>query len=257
MDQDLKWLFEVHEGLPRQGPGDFASTQRAFLVMQNLPPKPNILDIGCGPGKQTLDLAKIGDGTITAVDNHQPFVNILNKHAEQLHFSDWIHGQKGDMTNLIFNHETFDVIWSEGAIYIMGFENGLTSWKPFLKKGGYIAVTEACWLKSNPPEELKKFWEDCYPAMQDIKNNLEMIKQVGYKIIDHFILPESAWWDDYYIPLEINIKKFREKHKDNQEALNYADSEQQEIDFYRKYSDYYGYVFFVMKKEDSCQKTLK
>jgi ubiquinone/menaquinone biosynthesis C-methylase UbiE len=249
MEQDLKWLFEVHEGLPRQGPGDFSSTKKAFFLMKDLPPKPAILDIGCGPGKQTLDLAKITEGKIIAIDNHQPFVDILNKNAGQLNLSHRAHGQVGDMNNLSFDHEFFDIIWSEGAIYNIGFENGLNRWKPFLKSGGFIAVTEACWLKTNSPEKLQKFWEVCYPAMQDINGNLKIIKRTGYKIIDHFVLPEFSWWNDYYTPLEKNIVQFRGRHKNNQEALAYVDSEQQEIDFYRKYSDYYGYVFYVMRKD--------
>ena len=249
MEQDLKWLFEVHEGLPRQGPGDFTSTERAFLLMRGLLPKPTILDIGCGPGKQTLDLAKFTDGKIIAIDNHQPFVDILNKNAEKLNLSNKVHGQNCDMNNLNFDQESFDIIWSEGAIYNIGFKNGLKSWKPFLKSGGFIAVTEACWLKSNPPEELLKFWQDCYPAMLDLNGNLDIIKQTGFKVIDYFVLPESSWWDDYYTPLEKNMIQFRNKYKNDQEALAYADLEQQEIDFYRKYSDFYGYVFFVMKNK--------
>jgi SAM-dependent methyltransferase len=50
------------------------------------------------------------------------------------------------MDALDFDDETFDIIWSEGAIYIMGFETGVKQWRNFLKPGGYLAVSEITWL---------------------------------------------------------------------------------------------------------------
>jgi SAM-dependent methyltransferase len=55
------------------------------------------------------------------------------------------------MKDLPFGREQFDLIWSEGAIYIMGFEQGLRAWKVFCKKGGHIVVSDCAWFEQNPP----------------------------------------------------------------------------------------------------------
>jgi ubiquinone/menaquinone biosynthesis C-methylase UbiE len=216
-------------------------------MLKDLPPKPHILDIGCGPGMQTMDLIKLTKGTIVAVDNHQPYLDALNGKVTHAGFSGRIQVMNHDMFALDFKDKSFDVIWSEGAIYIIGFEKGIKSWKPLLKKSGYLVVSEVSWLKPDAPKELKSFWEECYPAIQDIKGNLEIIRNNEYKIIGCFTLPESAWWNDYYNPLEKKLILFREKYKNNEEALQFAEIEQAEMDLYRKFSDYYGYVFYIMQ----------
>jgi ubiquinone/menaquinone biosynthesis C-methylase UbiE len=48
-------------------------------MIRDLPRKPRIIDIGCGPGMQTVELAKLSKGSIEVVDNHQPFLDQLRK----------------------------------------------------------------------------------------------------------------------------------------------------------------------------------
>ena len=86
-----------------------------------------------------------------------------------------------------------------------------------------------------------------YPAIKTISQNIEIIEDVGYSLIDHFTLPDSAWWEDYYNPLEKRIKRFQEKYTGDKEALEFANASQQEIDLFRKYSNVYGYVFYIMQ----------
>ncbi|HXG68618.1 MAG TPA: class I SAM-dependent methyltransferase [Blastocatellia bacterium] len=247
-DRAREIFFEIHRGLPREGPGDSASTRKAFSMLADLPPQPKILDIGCGPGKQTLDLAALTDGEIIAVDNHQPYLDALEEQARQQGLSDRIRVMNTDMFALKFPEASFDVIWAEGSIYIIGFARGLKEWKALLRKSGYLAASELTWLKPDPPDEARKYLEEAYPAMQDVEGNLQIIKDSGYKTVDYFALPESAWWDDYYAPLEGRLKILQEKYKGDEEALAVLEMERAEIDLYRKYSDFYGYVFYIMQK---------
>lgn len=62
----------------REGLGNTECTQQAFALLEDLPSKPRILDVGCGPGAQTIDLSRLANGTIMAVDNHAPFLQSLN-----------------------------------------------------------------------------------------------------------------------------------------------------------------------------------
>ncbi|MCK5581393.1 MAG: class I SAM-dependent methyltransferase, partial [Candidatus Omnitrophica bacterium] len=79
--EGIEYIYELCELLPRGGPGDNESTRRAFDAIPKLSEQPLILDIGCGPGMQTLELAKISKGKITALDNYQGFLDILMKKA--------------------------------------------------------------------------------------------------------------------------------------------------------------------------------
>ena len=240
-------FFEVHSGLPREGPGDNESTKKAYLTLQDLPENPRILDIGCGPGMQTIALAKLSKGRIDAVDNHQPFLEQLKKKAEEEGVSEKITVVNGDMLALNYEDGSFDLIWSEGAIFVIGFEKGLREWRNLLTNKGYIVVSELSWLKPDPPEDVRNFFMEGYPGIKTINENLETIKKAGYRIIEHFVLPEESWWNNYYTPIEAKIPSMKLKYKDDKEALDFLAAEELEIDMFRKYSDYYGYVFYVMQ----------
>ncbi|MFA6451089.1 MAG: class I SAM-dependent methyltransferase, partial [bacterium] len=79
----MEIFFEIHSDNPREGPGSNEATQRAFDAMTGLPKEPVILDLGCGPGMQTIHLAKISGGEISAVDNHAPFIDVLKANAAE------------------------------------------------------------------------------------------------------------------------------------------------------------------------------
>jgi ubiquinone/menaquinone biosynthesis C-methylase UbiE len=250
-DKSLNLFFELHHDLPRQAPGDREFTQRAFQMCRDMPRKPKILDVGCGPGQQTLDLLEISDGNIIAVDNHQPYLDELMRRVQQAGVQDRVAPLKKDMQELEFDPETFDLIWAEGSIYILGFQKGLKTWKRFLKPGGYIAVTELTWLQPDTPAELLAFWNEAYPAMQDIDANVDEFHNQGYELKGHFVLPESAWWNNYYYPLQQKMPSFRKSYEDEARAQEIISTEQREIDLYKMYADYYGYVFYVAQRIES------
>jgi ubiquinone/menaquinone biosynthesis C-methylase UbiE len=243
-----KIFFEIHKDNPREGPGNFESTWKAYTLMKKLPTVPKLLDIGCGPGMQTIHLAQISNAIIYAIDTYDYFIHTLNQKIIEKKLTDRIFAIKGDMGALNFEKDFFDIIWGEGSIYIIGVEKGLELWKPYLKSGGYIAVTEVSWLKSGRPRVLKQFWDAIYPKMNFIDDNLSIINKAGYKMIGQFVIPECAWKDEYYYYIEKKLLQLTEKYKNDPDAMEILNSEEKEIDMYRKYSDYYGYVFYIMEK---------
>ena len=140
-------FFEIFNSLPRQGPGTTEATQKAFRTILKLQSIHRILDIGCGTGAQTLDLGRITDARILALDNHFQFIKNLQNHARNMGPSEKIKGVVGDMFSLSFINQKFNLIWSEGAIYIIGFNRGLKEWRDLLRPFGYMAVTEVIWIK--------------------------------------------------------------------------------------------------------------
>jgi SAM-dependent methyltransferase len=187
---DIFW--EIHSNLPRESPGNDASTRRAFLMLTDLPRAPRVLDVGCGPGMQTLELARITDGPITALDTHQPFLDELTKRAKKAGVADRITTMCVSMFAMPFSPESFDVIWSEGAMYLIGLREGLARWKSFLTTKGYIVITEPCWLKSDVPDDVRACWGE-YPAMTTVDDCCRIIADAGYCEVGHFTLPEAAW----------------------------------------------------------------
>lgn len=240
-------FYEIFSDLPRQGPGNKRSTIRAAKLIKDIPKEPKILDIGCGTGKQTMELANYFGGEIIALDNHAPYLDILNQNSKRLGYGDIITTINCDMGNMPFTNNSFDLIWAEGSIYIAGFKEGLNEWKRLLKKNAYLAITEISWLKDNQPEEVNEFFINEYPAMCSIDQNLEMIASEGYTLVDYFILAPIAWWDDFYIPLENRLKSLRQKYFESESELELIEFVQLEIDLYRKYPDVYGYVFYIMQ----------
>ncbi len=251
--EGIEYLYELCDDLPRAGPGDNESTRRAFAFMNNLPDHPSILDIGCGPGMQTLELAKISNGTITALDNHQPFLDSLMKKAAKAGLDKRIIPKKQSMFDMDFGGSLFDIVWSEGALYIMGFQNGLRQCSKLLNAKGYLAVTEAVYLKPNPPQPLSAYFKKEYPAMKQDGDCIEMILNEGLHLISHFTLPKSAWLINYYSPMAEKLDKLMAKYRSNSVASKLFDSAREEIELFKKYSDYFGYEFFIMNRDGSAK----
>lgn len=247
MDLDLELLLDIHKDMPRQGSGRDKYTQKAFEIIPKIN-HPKILDIGCGPGMQTIKLAKISDGEITGIDIFQQYLDQFQKLIEQEKLQDRVKAVNQSMFEIKYPEEHFDIIWAEGSIFIIGFEKGLLEWKKYIKPNRYLAVHEMTWLRDNPPKEISEYWERVYPDITTIDDNIGIIKKCGYKLLGYFPLPEDAWWDLYYTPLEKRLKDLRIKFKDNPKAMAMIEEEQLEINLFRKYNSWYGSVFYVMQK---------
>ncbi len=233
--------------MPRQGPGYSEATEKAWSLIPSVPPHPTILDIGCGTGTQTRDLAGLSDGTITAVDNHQPFLDRITEWAKQEGVSHRVRTVQASMDDLPFEKEEFDIIWSEGAIDIMGFEKGLSLWKQYCKKGGYIVVSDLTLFQSPAPEELIEFLKTYGVTLYTEEEKSRQVSDAGLQLLHMFRLGEKGWLEHFYEPMEKVIEKFRKDKGDVPECTAILDAFEQEAVIYRKYGNYYGYTFFVMR----------
>ncbi|MGD9044484.1 MAG: class I SAM-dependent methyltransferase [Desulfobacterales bacterium] len=246
--EGMEYFYELFESLPRCGPGDNISTRKAFNTIPNPPVHPLVLDIGCGPGVQTIELAKLSKGSVIALDNHQAFLDKLTKKAEMEALLNRIVPKNKSMLDMDFEDNTFDIIWSEGALYFMGFQNGLRRCHQLLKDDGFLAVTEIVYLVNNPPAPLIEYFEKEYPDIKVVKDKIELIRNERFHLISNFTLPKSSWLDSFYLPMEEELTRLNRKYQGNEIALGIFEQMKNEIDLYKKFSDFYGYEFFIMQK---------
>jgi len=189
--------------------------------------KPQILDVGCGSGVPTIELAKLSDGEIVGIDIDQSLLDRLNRKIAEECLSNRVKAVKCSLFEIDFPDESFDIIWAEGSIHIIGFEKGLREWNRLLKTDGFLVV---------------------HDEIKNMSNKLEKIPSYGYKLINYFSLPEDAWWIEYYSPLEIRIKELRMKHSNDPEALKILKKYQNEIDMVKKNPKDCDSGFYIMKK---------
>lgn len=247
-DVDFNMICTHFGNLNRQGPGSIEATKKALSFIPELSEDAQIADIGCGTGTQTLTLAKNTKGYVTGIDLFPNFTEKLNSRAKKQNLSNKVKAITGDMTKLTIAENSLDLLWSEGAIYNIGFEKGINEWKRFIKKGGYIAVTDATWFTKNRPAEIEKFWADAYNEVTTPEIKIAQILKAEYKFIASFVLPTECWTTNYYEPQKSVQKKMLEERKDDKSFAEFIAMQRHEAQMYEKYKSYYGYVFYIAQK---------
>jgi serine/threonine-protein kinase HipA len=242
-----KAFLTLHRDMPRQGPGSDASTTKAIAKLPALPPSASVVDLGCGPGRQTLVLARTLRSRVVAIDICQQYLDQLVASAADAGLSDYVETRNMPMQALDHRPESLDLVWSEGALYTGGVSKMLRLLRPKLKTTGYVAFTEISWLMEAPPQEALDFWKP-YPAMRDIRGNVATITGAGYAAFDHFTLPAADWWDEYYTPLLARVEALRPSCENGSPLAAVLDEAENEIDLYRLYGDSYGYVFYLCSR---------
>ncbi len=245
---DLKLICEYYSSVERQGPGSPEVTTKALSFIDNLTNESKIADIGCGTGGQTMVIANHTPGQITGLDLFPTFIDLFNVNSQKLNLQDRVNGVVGSMDSLPFRNEELDLIWSEGAIYNIGFERGMNEWHKYLKTGAFIAVSEASWFTEVRPVEIDEFWKDAYPGIDTVSHKVMQMQKAGYIPMATFVLPENCWIEHFYAPQVPAQEKFLKKHVGNKAAEGFIENQRHEADLYRKYKEFYGYVFYIGKK---------
>jgi SAM-dependent methyltransferase len=208
-------------------------------------------DLGCGSGGQTLTLAQSIDASITAVDLFPRFLNELKEKAENLGVREKITTLEASIDNLPFGKGEFDLIWSEGAIYNIGFEKGVEKWKDFLREGGYLALSEITWTTLHRPKELEEFWSREYPEIDTAAGKIRILEDHGFTLTGYFNLPESDWMEHYYKPLEQSFDDFLERNSHSELALEIVEEQKREIELYQRFKDHFSYGFYIARKDET------
>lgn len=202
-------------------------TQKAFRMLPEMN-KPCVLDIGCGTGVPTMELARLTDGQIVGTDINQTLLDKLNRKIKEAGLTHRVETIRCSMSEMNFREKSFDIIWAEGSIWVIGFKRGLKEWKRFLKPGGYLVI---------------------HDEIKDINKKLQQISDCGYELLEHFLLSEDIWWNEYYEPLEKHINDLRIKYADENKDVQKLEKEEQEIDMFKKNPELFKSVFYILRKE--------
>lgn len=246
---ELELLVDLHKRHRRQGPGCDTETERA-LEMAGIDRgrRLRIADIGCGTGASTRVLACLLDAEIIAVDRLRPFLEELAERAAREGWSERITTLCCGMEDLPFEPESLDVIWSEGAIYNIGFERGIVDWRPYLRPGGVLVASEITWLTAWRPQEIEQHWEREYPEIDTASARIRQLESHAYTPLGYFVLPEHCWTAHYYAPIEAGFDAFLERHGHSTSARAIVEAERREIDLYARYKSHYGYGVYAARK---------
>lgn len=246
---EIELLIDLHRDGPRQGPGGDEQTRLAIRLsgltgLSGL----RIADIGCGTGAATRVLARDLDATVTAVDCLPEFIAELERAAASTALAHRIETLVASMDAAPFEPGSLDAIWSEGAIYNVGFENGLRAWRPFLKPGGILAVSELTWLTADRPEELQRHWDREYPEVGTAAEKIAQLERSGYSPIGYFVVPKHCWLDNYYRPLQARFEDFLDRNAHSAEAAAVVAAEREEITLYERHADFVSYGYYLARK---------
>jgi ubiquinone/menaquinone biosynthesis C-methylase UbiE len=201
-------------------------TSRALEMLPEFV-EPSILDIGCGTGVPTIELARLIDGQITAVDIDKSRLERLEEKVKKEDLTERVKVMHCSMFNLKFPDESFDIIWAEGSIAMIGFARGIKEWSRLIKSDGFLVV---------------------HDNTDDIAQKLEQVDRCGYILINHFTIPGDIWWSEYYEPLEKSIEQLRGECHNDRKALVQFEKEQLEVDKVKNNPQSYSSTFFIMQK---------
>jgi len=202
-------------------------TRRAFLRLPRLM-KPRILDIGCGSGLPTLELANLSDGEVTGIDTDKTCIDELNRKINERALSNRVEAINISLFESGFPDESFDVIWSEGVIGTISFERELKEWRRLLKPHGYLVI----------------HYQQIFATYA-----VSSLPQHGYSLSDTVLLPEDAWWKEFYEPLEGKMAALLHKYANSADALKLLGQLQGEIDMVKKSPREFRSAFYIMRKE--------
>ena len=241
----IKALIELHRGLERQGPGDTEFSEFIISQIPELPTNPRIADIGCGAGSGTLFLAEKFQSKVRAVDLSREFLNELEDRAKQQGLEHLVETIEGDMGYLGWEPDSIDLLWSEGAAYIITFKGALEAWRPLMARNGIAVISEMNYFTTDIPEPVRVYWNNAYPTIGTESDNDNYANSTGFEILGIHRLPEKAWWNNYYGPLRENMLSF--KDSEDRVMQSVIKDTEEEMNLFERYADYYGYSFYILK----------
>ena len=223
----LKHRVYVELGLDEIRKNLLKFTQKAYILLPKRD-SPEILELGAGTGVVSMELYHLSHGKITCIDIDTEALEVLKQKVKESNLQNQLTVKNQSLLELDYPKENFDIIWAEGVIQFIGFENALEQWKQYLKPSGNLVI---------------------HDDAKDIPLKLDLAEEKGYNVIHHFILPVDEWWDEYYVHLDHKLIELRQKYIDDQQTLGELHKHQDIVNEVKKSAKDFRSVFFILEKK--------
>jgi len=200
-------------------------TRKAYSLLPGIK-NPQILDVGCGTGIPTIELQKISKGHVIGIDIDERSLGILRRRIIDKGLNDKVSVLNVSIPMMNFPKESFDIIWSEGAVFVIGFENSIKSWRKFLKPNGFLVLHD------------------------DIKNKtkkIESIEKYGYKLEAEFDLSFEIWWNEYYSKIEKLVEKYKDRFPNYPELRKEIESDKNQVNMCKSTPELVRSFYAILK----------
>lgn len=165
-------------------------TREAYARLPALD-RPRILDIGCGSGSATIELARLSGSEVVGIDTDASALAQMQQRLEEVALGHRVEAVHASLFDAGFADESFDVLWEEGVLHLLEPARSMPMCHRLLRAGGFLVMHETVgWFEG-------------------IRDRLP---GAGFSVIDEFLLPKRCWWTDYYAPLEARIRALRGAH---------------------------------------------
>ena len=237
---------ELGAGLSGASPARLSYTRKAFQMLPELD-RPRILDVGCGQGGPTLELARLGGGQVIGLDIDSVALAELARRVEAERLSDRVQAVCCSMRQIGLLDGSFDVIWAEGSMHWLGFTDALEDWRRLIRARGFLVAHEMAWLEPDPPGEIRDRWQAVNPGIRTVPEYMGQVSAHGYEVCGYFALPKDFWWIDYYAPRQARIRQLAARYASDRSAQAVLAQEQRDVDLYRRYARWYGSAFLILQ----------
>jgi ubiquinone/menaquinone biosynthesis C-methylase UbiE len=121
--------------------------QRSYGFMQ-IQPGHKVLDLGCGPGIDTIPLAPLVgvNGQVIGADYDRAMIAEAEQRAEQAGVNTWVRHERVDAMSLPFETDYFDSCRSERLFqHLSNPAKALSEMTRVTKSGGWVVVLDTDW----------------------------------------------------------------------------------------------------------------
>ncbi|MBN1944875.1 MAG: class I SAM-dependent methyltransferase [Bradymonadales bacterium] len=204
-------------------------TRKAFARLPELD-RPRILDIGCGSGLPTIELARLSNGEVVGIDTNGSELAELQRRIEDHGLQPRVKAVHVSLLETRFEPASFDLLWDEGTLHLTDPKKSLPVCRHLLRPNGFLVMHETiAWFEGV----------------------MVQLSELGFEVFDRLPLPSRCWWTDYYAPLEERIQALGVHESDVVDAERLAQIER-EIAMVQADPERFDCDFFIARKVEGA-----
>jgi ubiquinone/menaquinone biosynthesis C-methylase UbiE len=146
-------------------PGGGRSTEE-LLAIAALQPGQRVLDAGCGIGTTAAQIARRFECEVVALDINEANLDRARCTVEQTGVDDRVTVRRGDIEQLDFAEESFDVVIVEAVTMFVNRRRAASEVVRVCRHGGRVVDHEFIWRKPPPPGPRELFMGKVCPGIE-------------------------------------------------------------------------------------------